>query len=86
MKHLWEKTSTVVFADGGKCIRYICEDFPDVSVYSNTEYTPHANRSGGWFSHNYTVVTDDGFRKKFYALKDAKEFVENGGLENANWG
>ena len=38
MKHLWVKASTAVFDDGGKSIRYTCEDFPGVFVYSNAVY------------------------------------------------
>ena len=80
MKHLWEKASLEVHADGGKRIRYVCKDFPGVSVYSNTEYTPHADRSGGWMCRTYSVETYDGFRKTFCRLKDAKDFVESGRL------
>ena len=32
MKHLWVKTSTEVFEDGGKSIQYTCEDFPGVTI------------------------------------------------------
>lgn len=53
MKHLWEKASLEIHADGGKRIRYVCKDFPGVSVYSNTECIPHANRSGGWMYRSF---------------------------------
>lgn len=86
MKHLWERASTECFADGGKSIQYTCDDFPDISVYSNTECRPHANGSGGWMCHRYSVETSWGFKKEFRTLKEAKAFVENGGLENENRG
>lgn len=86
MKHLLEKASTECFADGGKSIQYTCEDFPGVFVYSNTECRPHANGSGGWMCHRYSVETSWGFKKEFRTLKEAKAFVENGGLENENRG
>lgn len=78
MKHLWEKASLEVHADGGKRIRYVCKDFPGVSVYSNTECIPHANGSGGWMYRSFLVKTDYGFKKTFGRLKDAKDFVESG--------
>lgn len=84
MKHLWVKASTEVFEDGGKSIQYTCEDFPGVSVYSNTQFMPHTWDNGGWMYHGYYVETSGRFRKDFRTLKEAKAFVENGGLENAN--
>lgn len=80
IKHLWKKASTECFADGGKRIKYQCEDFPGISVYSNTEYMPHTWDNGGWLYHSYSVETWE-FRKDFRTLKEAKAFVENGGLE-----
>lgn len=79
MKHLWVKAGTKVFADGGKHIRYTCEDFPGVYVYSDAVFTPHANGEGGWMYHSYSVATSWGFVKMFRTLREAKAFVENGG-------
>lgn len=86
MKHLWWVGSRALHATGGQRIQYLCSDFPGVSVYSNTEFTPHANGSGGWLCHSYSVETHYGFKKDFRTLQEAKAFVENGGLENANRG
>lgn len=84
MKHLWWVGSRALHATGGQRIQYLCSDFPGVSVYSNTEFTPHANGSGGWLCHSYSVETHYGFKKDFRTLKEAKAFVENGGLDNEN--
>lgn len=86
MKHLWWVGSRALHATGGQRIQYLCSDFSGVSVYSNTEFTPHANGSGGWLCHSYSVETHYGFKKDFRTLKEAKAFVENGGLENENRG
>lgn len=84
VKHLWKKASAEYFADGGKRIKYKCEDFPGVSIYSNTEYMPHTWDNGGWLYHSYYVQTLWRFRKDFRTLKEAKAFVENGGLGHVN--
>lgn len=84
MKHLWWVGSRALHTTGGQKIQYLCSDFPGVSVYSNTEFTPHANGSGGWFCRSYSVETYRGFKKRFQTLKAAKAFVENGGLDNEN--
>ena len=81
MKHLWTKAGTKVSAKGRR-IEYRCKDFPGVSVYSAVELTPHANDSGEWLYHSYSVETSDGFKKEFRTLRKAKSFVENGGLEH----
>lgn len=81
MKHLWWVASRALHATGGQRIQYLCEDFPGVSVYSNTEYMPHTWDNGGWLYHSYYVQTSWGFRKDFRTLREAKAFVENGGLE-----
>ena len=86
MKHLWWVGSRALHATGGQRIQYLCSDFPGVSVYSNTEFTPHANGSGVWLCHSYSVETHYGFKKDFRTLKEAKAFVENGGLDNENRG
>lgn len=86
MKHLWWVASRALHATGGQRIQYLCDDFPDVSVYSDTRNIPHADRSGGWMCRSYSVETNDGFKKEFRTLREAKAFVENGGLENANRG
>lgn len=86
MKHLWWVASRALHATGGQKIQYLCEDFPDISVYSDAVFTPHANGEGGWICHSYSVETSWGFRKQFTKLKEAKAFVENGGLENENRG
>lgn len=87
MKHLWVKVSTEEFEDGGKSIQYACEDFPGVFVYSNAVYIPHTHDNGRWLYRSFAIETPLGFLKKeFRTLRDAKAFVENGGLENANRG
>lgn len=86
MRHLWWVASRTFHTTGGQRIQYLCEDFPDISVYSNMEYIPHAGRSGSWKYSSYSVETNDGFKKEFRTLREAKAFVENGGLENANRG
>lgn len=85
MKHLWEKASAEYFADGGKSIRYTCEDFPGISVYSNAVYIPHAYDNGRWLYRSFAIETPLGvLTKEFRTLREAKAFVENGGLNNAN--
>lgn len=87
MKHLWEKVNTEVFEDGGKSIQYACEDFPDVFIYSNAVYIPHPYDNGRWLYRSFAVETPLGLlTKEFRTLKEAKAFVENGGLENENRG
>ena len=87
MKHLWWTASRELYAAGGQRIQYLCEDFPDVSVYSNMEFRPHANGdSGGWMCHSFSVETPDGFKKEFRTLREAKAFVENGGLNDESRG
>ena len=84
MKHLWVKTSTEVFEDGGKSIQYTCEDFPGVFVYSNAVYIPHANGNGKWLYRSFAIETPLGFlAKEFRTLREAKAFVESGQLEKA---
>lgn len=81
MKHLWEKASTECFADGGKSIQYTCEDFPGVFVYSNAVYIPHTYDNGKWLYRSFAIETPLGFlAKEFRTLREAKAFVENGGL------
>lgn len=82
MKHFWWVASRALHATGGQKIQYLCDDFPDISVYSNTECRPHANGSGGWMCHRYSVETSWGFKKEFRTLREAKAFVENGGFED----
>ena len=83
MKHLWVKTSTEVFEDGGKSIQYTCEDFPGVFVYSNAVYIPHTYDNGRWLYRSFAIETPLGFlAKEFRTLREAKAFVENGGFED----
>ena len=84
MKHLWEKVSHKIRVNEYKRILYVCDDFPGVCVCSNTEYKPHANDSGRWAYHSFFVETSDRFKKEFRTLKEAKAFVENGGLNDEN--
>ena len=87
MKHLWVKANTEVFDDGGKSIKYTCEDFPGVFVYSNAVYIPHANGNGKWLYRSFAIETPLGFlAKEFRTLREAKAFVENGWLNNVNRG
>lgn len=82
MKHLWVKTSTEVFEDGGKSIQYTCEDFPGVFVYSNAVYIPHTYDNGKWLYRSFAIETPLGFlTKEFRTLMEAKAFVESGQLE-----
>lgn len=84
MKHLWVKTSTEVFEDGGKSIQYTCEDFPGVFVYSNAVYIPHTYDNGRWLYRSFAIETPLGFlTKEFRTLREAKAFVESGQLEKA---
>lgn len=84
MKHLWVKTSTEVFEDGGKSIQYTCEDFPGVFVYSNAVYIPHTYDNGRWLYRSFAIETPLGFlAKEFRTLREAKAFVESGQLEKA---
>lgn len=84
MKHLWVKTSTEVFEDGGKSIQYTCEDFPGVFVYSNAVYIPHSYDNGRWLYRSFAIETPLGFlTKEFRTLREAKAFVESGQLEKA---
>lgn len=83
MKHLWVKASTEVLDDGGKSIQYTCEDFPGVFVYSNAVYIPKTNYNGKWLYRSFAIETPLGFlTKEFRTLREAKAFVESGGLEN----
>lgn len=84
MKHLWVKTSTEVFEDGGKSIQYTCEDFPSVFVYSNAVYIPHTYDNGRWLYRSFAIETPFGFlAKEFRTLREAKAFVESGQLKKA---
>ena len=84
MKHLWVKTSTEVFEDGGKSIQYTCEDFHGIFVYSNAVYIPHTYDNGRWLYRSFAIETPLGFlTKEFRTLREAKAFVESGQLEKA---
>lgn len=70
----WTKTGKVVNTDG-TTITYSALGTP-FGIQSRKRHIPHANRSGTW-DHTTYVVTCRGFDvKTFYALKDAKEWVE----------
>ena len=83
-KYLWWVGSRALHATGGQRIQYLCDNFPGFSVNSNTEFMPHTYDNGGWLYHSYSVETCWGFKKEFRTLKEAKAFVENGGLDHEN--
>lgn len=83
MKHLWVKTSTEVFEDGGKSIQYACEDFPGVTI-TELEQRDIEIYQGSIWQHDFIVEDrDSGYKKVFGGPIAAKRFVERGKLEKA---
>lgn len=74
---VWEKLSKSVRNDG-TTITYGAKDSPFI-IQSRKRHIPHANGRSGTWDHTTYVVMCRGFDvKTFYALKDAKEWVEGG--------
>ena len=79
-KHLWWVGSRALHTTGGMKTQYLCDDFPGIHVYGDAT---RASGNAGWVS-SYSVETSWGVKKEFKTLREAKAFVENGGLDNEN--
>lgn len=79
----WVKMGeTIKPISGDKEIEYCNSNFEGVKVCSHLIHVPRANGgSGCWAYRKYSVEAESGFCKEFTTLREAKAFVENGGLK-----
>lgn len=85
MRHSWWVASRAICTTGGMKTQYLCDDFPGISVYSDEVYARPASGNTGW-ARSYSVETRWGVKEKFRTLREAKRFVENGGVSDENRG
>ncbi len=79
--HKWEKAGQMI-GKSLSIITYMNKDYPGTRIKSYKERVKNESPRGFWEYTHFFVVTDTE-QKEFWRLKDAKEYVENGGKENA---
>lgn len=71
----WTKTGRTVSQEG-TTVTYTAKEDEAITIESRKRHIPHANGVGTWDHTTYVVRVNGEDVKKFYSLKDAKEYAD----------